>query len=124
MLLLKRMLIFLIISSLNVSYAQEAVPLKKGDAAPFAGVLLSNEKANFTRLLIEEKLLENASLNRSILLYKKNTDISEQQINNLLEQNSKLVEANNSSSTKMWLIIGVTILGTLGAVYAGKQVTR
>ena len=79
--LLKKMLSGLIIINflLATSHAEErvvSVSLQQGQPAPFSGVLLTNEKANETRV----KLIENESLSKSIEFYKKNEMIKVEQI--------------------------------------------
>jgi hypothetical protein len=108
----------------NLSNADDAVVLKEGEKAPYSGVLLTNQKANEIRNNLEEKTIQNDSLNRTIILYKKNEDINNERVNILLEQNKNTLDQLKSSEYKPWILIGLSVIATLGAVYAGKKVTQ
>lgn len=118
---LKNWLISLIIISLsNTASAEDAVYLVKGDSAPYAGVLMPLEKVQELRRNIIEfdsvKTL-NASLNKSIEIYKTNEALYDKKIEILNNQNLKLSEslynAHNSSTIEKVLYF------SLGALIAG-----
>lgn len=108
-----------------------AVVVSKGDAAPFSGVLLSNEKANQLKVISiehDEYKLLNDSLNRSINLYKSNEAVYDNKVNVLLQQNDKLaVDLYSARQTTMWEKLGFFVLGvaaTTAAVYGVKKATQ
>lgn len=105
------------------SFADQITELKKGQAAPYDGVLLDQEKANkAVNVLLERDLLKelNTSYEKTINLYKTNTDHIKQQNNLLLEQNDKLaLQLKESQSLNTWERIGLVTLGVLITVGAG-----
>lgn len=105
------------------SFADQITELKKGQAAPYDGVLLDQEKANkAVSVLLERDLLKelNTSYEKTINLYKSNTDHIKQQNNLLLEQNDKLaLQLKESQSLNTWERIGLVTLGVLITVGAG-----
>lgn len=122
--LLSFLMIFLTIST---SSAQNSVPLKLGDAAPFTGILFSKEGAEQVRyeLLEKESLVKlNDSLNKSLEIYKKNEDLYTQRYNNLLDQNNNLslsLEKARDSNTLRDVILvvsGMLAVGLAGYAYS------
>lgn len=115
----------MIVSTANAQV--ESVPLKKGELAPYEGVLLSNKKANEIKdELVEKDLLkqENDSLKKSVDLFKLKDQYSEDQIQKLLQSNSKLVDANLRQNNKyepvLWFALGVLATGL--TFYAAKEI--
>jgi len=86
----KSLSILLIISSLisNLSFAEEAVLLSKGEAAPYSGALLPVDKLQELR----KAYLEKDSLSRSIELYKSNELLYTKKVDVLSEQNDRLAK--------------------------------
>lgn len=109
----------------------EAVSIRKNDPAPFAGVLLSNEKANELNNGLNERdqlKLLNESYTKTIKLYKDNEDLYNNKVNTLLTQNDKLAQSlYDARETTAWERFGWFALGVVGtslAVYGVKKATQ
>lgn len=111
--------------------ATNSIYLIKGAITPYEGFLLSKEQA----LKIKSQLEEsddikniNVSLTKIRDLYKNNSDIKDQQINTLLDQNNKLVKSiSDTQVTANWdkyIYFGLGVLATGLAFYATKKVTQ
>lgn len=126
------MLTFLIIISLvSSSFAQESVPLVKGQSAPFDGVLLSKPKAEEVRVgLIERDQFKvfNEALQSNIKIQKTIIDNQKGQVDSLLKQNQKLVKqfdrANSVSNFERTMWFGLGIVATGLAVYGAGQIGK
>lgn len=79
----------------NLSYAQDAVFINKDDKAPFSGNLLTVEQ---TKKLYDDSL-DKSSLQKQLDLEQKNSTLKDQKVDILLNQNLKLIEANNTDHT-------------------------
>lgn len=116
-----KQLLILILSFNSFVYAEDSVSLTKGTPAPFDGVLLSNEKAN----QVKNDMDLNASLTKSIDLYKTKDIYATDQINQLLDQNKKLADSlvseqgNTRLENIVWFSLGVLATGL--SIYAAKQ---
>lgn len=111
--------------------ADQATALEKGQPAPYAGVLLDTEKANKTKIGLQERDLFEQIVNsqtKSIELLKQNNTYAENKVNLLLTQNDKLAEQLQSSqSFNTFERIGLIVLGvalTVGAGYALKGISK
>lgn len=131
--MLQTQLLILLIFSTTVrsSFADQAISLNKGDAAPFSGVLMDQEKSNLIKNQLQERdLFEKiiASQTTSINLLRQNGEYSEKKVGLLLDQNDKLAERLQSAQgLNNWERLGLVVLGiamTVGAGYAIKQVTK
>ena len=128
---MKNCLSFLmILLTLNVTMADSATPLEKGQPAPYSGVLLTNDKANEVRIkLIEKGYIEkeNTSLKRSLELSDLALKSSEEKSQLFIEQNDKLAKNLNSERqvgtvTKvLYFVLGAGAVG-LGVWGAGRLV--
>lgn len=128
---MKNLLSFLmILLTLNISIADDVVPIEQGQPAPYSGVLFSNKKANETRLkLVEKQYLEkeNTSLKRSLELSDIALKSSEEKSRLFLEQNDKLAKNLNSERqvgtlTKVvYFVLGAGAVG-LGVWGAGRLI--
>jgi|688.fasta_scaffold00313_51 hypothetical protein len=124
--MLKKPIIVLAITlifSTNIR-AEEVIVLNKGDIAPFAGILMDNNKANDVRLKLTELDFQkslNSSYEKSIKLYKDNEIYYVEKTNTLLSQNKDLIntmrasESLNKWENMAWFGLGiiVTIAGGL-----------
>jgi hypothetical protein len=101
---MKSFLSVLIIS--NIAYAEDAVLLQKNDPAPYQGFLLPKEKVQeLYNATIERDSYKaaNDSFEKSLKLEQTNSDLKDQKINLLLEQDDKLAKAlYNSQSLNNW----------------------
>lgn len=126
---MKNLLISLIIVTISLNSFSQVVSLNKDDKAPYAGLLFTKEKADELRkeLLDKDSLTaENQSLGKQIDLYKRKEDISTNQINELLDANTKLSshikDQNSEYRPLLWFVIGVAT-STL-TVYAIKKASQ
>lgn len=106
---MKKLLLILIISS--HALADDAVYLEKGQAAPFQGYLISEEKAEKIRLMdIDLKLQNRANelLTQENTLLRENINYSREHVKDL---NKQLVESRSSFFGKF----GVFLLGAATA---------
>lgn len=115
-------LIALILLISTPAFADQALPIKSGQPAPYDGVVLDNEKANKVKdQLIERDEFEklNQSYQKSIDLYKANEVIYSQENSLLLNSNVNLSkELSNSRGTSDWVKVGYFVLG-IAVVSAG-----
>ena len=129
--------IFSIIVSLSFSFPavaaekQQVYYLIKDDPAPYDGVLFPMKDAiELRKSLIEAEALKavNESYEKSIQLYKKNEQLTDQKYNTLLDQNDRLstalVESRRSNDLQKILWFGLGVLATGFAVYGAKKITQ
>jgi hypothetical protein len=86
----------ILISLSQISYAQDAVFLNKGQTSPFPGYLLPAGKVEqFQNDELQLSLLKtnNDSLTKSLTLEQQNSALKDQKVNLLLDQNNKLASA-------------------------------
>lgn len=125
--LLVTSLICLTVASSNVSATilSGSVVLKKGDASPYDGILLTEDKATtiYYELLDYDKLkLEDTSLRQAITLLQENNDTYLKEVTELKDQNTTLdtalTKANSNSfwSDALWFVIGAAVAGAAVAV--------
>jgi hypothetical protein len=125
----KNWLIFLIIVSLisHISFAKDAIPINKGDQAPFNGILLSTKKAEQVRIELIEKD-QFAIFNKALL--EVNDDqakiIKNQrtQVRLLSEQNNKLMNQIERTKWERHLWFGLGVLATGLSIYGAKQLVK
>ena len=106
--------------------ADTSVILKKSDLAPFAGVLMDEEKASkiHTQLLERDLYQElSDSQQKTINLYKSNQTLEDAQIKTLIDQNDKLSQAVQSAQgMSEFEKIGLFALGVVATIGAGLAV--
>lgn len=129
--------IFSIIVSLSFSFPaaaaekQQVYYLIKNDIAPYDGILFPMKDAlEIRKSLIEVEALKavNESYEKSIQLYKKNEQLTDQKYNTLIDQNERLstalVESRRSNDLQKILWFGLGVLATGFAVYGAKKITQ
>lgn len=126
--LVQTILLSVLVSS-NTAFADtEIINIKKGDIAPFSGVLLSDSQAKmvYGELVNCDKIkLLNKSLSDSIVIYQKNEVLYKSEITEVKTENLSLrtaVDAANSNN--FWrdaLYFGLGVLTTSAVVYATRS---
>lgn len=123
------LLIFL--TSVSNSFAQDVVELKKGEIAPFTGLLFTEAKAKDIKFVYEERdsfklMLDSA--NRSLTLMNSNLSLKDEQLNITTTQNTVLAkELRDQRGFNNWERFGWFGAGVVTALitfYAAKQATR
>lgn len=130
---MKTLLTFLMIGliTINSSFAQEAIVMKKDERAPFEGVLFPLEQANKIRYQLIEcdiKKELNLSYERTIKLYKENEGYQENKVSILMKQNDELskalTESKSTSDLQKIIWFGLGVIATGLAIYGTKQITK
>lgn len=124
-------LISLLLLLASPAYADQALPITKGQPSPVTGTVLDTEKAS----KIQNELIdadacqkENTSYQQSIDLYKKNEVIYNNENSMLLARNVDLSKALNeaketSDLTKiLYFVGGIIVVGT--AAYVGNKLSK
>lgn len=120
---------FLIVA--NPSFAQDVQYLSKDQKAPFEGFLFTAPKASELKDAVIERdnyKLINLSLEKSLELEKKNSELQNQKVNVVLEQNLNLTKSlNEERSMSNWeriLWFGLGVVGTGMAVYGASKIAK
>lgn len=126
--------ILLFAFTIQSAFADNVVTVKEGYVVPkeyHQGTLMDKEKAEKVRdELIDKDTLKktNDSLNKSILIYKSNEEIFNNQKDMLIKQNIALTETlNDSRETSGWVKVGYFVLGiavTSAAVYGAAKLAK
>lgn len=118
------------ILSIN-SKAEDAIQLKKGDPAPFSGVLTSVEHSKLIAVRLIERDTYKAlseSYQKTSDLYKINSELSDKKVNTLLDQNDKLSEqlknSQSISDVQKFLMFGLGIVTTIGAGFLVHEIAK
>jgi hypothetical protein len=120
---------FLIVA--NPSFAQDVQYLSKDQKAPFEGFLFTAPKASELKDAVIERdnyKLINLSLEKSLELEKKNSELQNQKVNVVLEQNLNLTKSLNEERSMsnweriLWFVLGV--VGTGMAVYGASKIAK
>jgi hypothetical protein len=108
--------------------AEDVISLEKDQKAPFSGVLFSPEKANeVKRKILERDLYKelSESQDRTISLYKSNSELADKKLDLLTTQNDKLAVALKDAQGMNTLErVALFALGVLATVGAGIAITR
>ena len=112
----------------NTAYANDAIVLNKGQAAPFTGLLLTEEKANTVYNDLNRYKLLNESLQTTVGLYEQNEKIQDKKVNTLLEQNDKLakdlMQARSTSNWEKVLWFGLGFISVGLGIYGVKTIAK
>jgi len=128
--MIKKLAILLLILS-NPAFADQALPITKGQASPVTGTVLDTEKADkIKNQLIDADACtkENASYQQSVTLYKQNEVIYNSENSMLLARNVDLSKALNeakstSDITKILYFVGGIVVVGAGA-YVGNKLSH
>ena len=125
--MIKYLIIFSFLST-NTLRADESVFLDKDQKAPFSGYLLPESKLRELRnnTLERDTLKElNSSLKTSLDLQTTNSNLKDQKVNLLLEQNDKLAKtAYDNRQLNTWEKLGYFVAGILVTGLAIKGVNE
>lgn len=115
----------------STAKSEDAVLLNQNEKAPYTGYLISKERAVELYKMgvqLQENVLLNESLTRSTEIYKKNDELSKQQLNVLLERNDllskQLLDTREVSTLEktLWFIGGIVL--SAGAVYGASKLAK
>ena len=127
---MKKFIAILLILS-QPAFADQALPIKLGNPAPFDGTILDKEKAEKVKdQLIDADAckLENDSFQKSVDLYKNNQVIYNQENSLLLGRNVELSKAlSEAKETSDWTKIGYFALGIIvvsAGVYGASRLGK
>lgn len=133
----KKLQIFsIVISSIflantTLAASEAVIHLEKNSPAPYSGILFPIETANDLRKdLIELSTLRilNESYSKSVQLYQKHIQSSDDKFKLITDQNDKLaeslVESRRSNDFQKVLWFGLGVLATGFAVYGAKKITQ
>lgn len=118
----------IIVTKINNSFAQDAIVLQKGGAAPYTGLLLPEATALELYGDLNKYKLLTASYEKSIELYKSNEELMDRKTKLLLDQNDKLYEMLNKERSRgnwekiIWFSLGFLSVGM--GVYGVKEITK
>lgn len=123
---------FLIVSLINnLCYAEDVIRLEKDKPAPFTGYLFTDSKTKEIRIqLLEREAYKelNESLEKTNSLYKQNTEMKDQQIKIITEQNTNLAknlrEERSTSNWERFMWFGLGVLATGAALHGLKEIAR
>jgi hypothetical protein len=129
---MKEMISILLVFMLSFSaLGQDSVPLNKGQAAPFEGVLFTTEKAQSIRKELIEKdqfKMFNEALLQNEEYYKTIISNNKGQIKLVLEQNTSLVKqaekAGSLTTLEKALWVAAGVIGTSLAVMGAGSLAR
>lgn len=128
---MKILSIFLVLMLSFSALAQDSVPLNKGQAAPFEGILFTTEKAQSIRKELIEKdqfKMFNEALLENEGYYKKIISNKNEQLNLTLNQNERLVKqaekAGSLTTLEKAMWVGLGILGTSLAIMGAGSLAR
>lgn len=128
---MKLLSIFLVLMISFSTFAQDSVPLNKGQAAPFEGILFTTEKAQSIRKELIEKdqfKMFNEALLQNEDYYKKIIANKNQQLDLTLNQNDRLVKqaekAGSLTTLEKALWVGAGVLATSLAIMGAGSLAR
>ena len=116
----------LLIFSVTVR-SEDVISIKKGEPAPFSGLLFTQEKSETIRrelLELDKLLIRNESLSKQLQLSDTRIELKEEQIESYRLQNRRLEKANNLNSNMQYIWFGLGILVTGAAVYGAGALSR
>jgi hypothetical protein len=123
------LILCLSLSTPSMAFADAKV-LRKGDVAPFDGVLLDHDSERAARVGVQERDAYKAlfeSQNKVVDIYKQNEAIYEQRISNLNAQNDKLAKETQAAVTAsgwekfLYFAAGAVVTGAI-AVGLGRAI--
>jgi hypothetical protein len=118
---IKLLSLILILQTISINCrADTAVPVVKGNPAPFNGVLMDNEKANKVDNAIKERdLYKQIMNNTNDILYKE-----QDKVKILIQQNEKLLKQQSLTDLEKYLLFGLGIATTIGAGVLVKNIIK
>lgn len=117
----------LLIGSVDVSNAQDAQYIDKGQPAPYSGILFTEKKAQDIRSELLEgdktKLLLETEKHRS-QRFLQVIELKDEEIELYNKQNQRLMKVNDRSDTMNIMWFGLGVLATGLAVYGAGALSR
>jgi len=103
------------------------IPVNKGQAAPFTGILFTSEKANSIRLELIAKdglVKEVESFKKTVELQDINLKIYKDMSNKLLDEQKQLIDAATMKTYEKYAWLGLGVLGAFASVYAAGALKK
>lgn len=119
--------LLLISLTVNLSISQDVIPVNKGQAAPFTGILFTSEKANSIRLELIAKdglVKEVESFKKTVELQDINLKIYKDMSNKLLDEQKQLIDAATMKTYEKYAWLGLGVLGAFASVYAAGALKK
>lgn len=114
----------LLIFSVTVR-ANDVVSIKKGQPAPYDGIIFTEKRANELRqevLELDKQRIMVQSRDERIQIYQSRIQLKDEEIELYRTQNNRLIRQNESNKSignvERMVWVGLGVLATVGAVYA------
>lgn len=117
----------LLIFSINLRANDNVVPIKKGEAAPFEGVLFTEDKANEVRrdlLELDKQRYMVESRNERLGILQSRIELKDEEIELFRVQNDRLVKHSKTTDVERMVWFALGVIATGAAVYGAGSLAR
>lgn len=117
--------------SVTIKAENDVVSIKKGEAAPFAGILFTEDKANQVRIeVLEQQKLRYMvqSRDEKLGIFSTRIELKDEEIELLRKQNLRIYNQNKTNSSVgtieriVWFGLGIMVTGA--AVYGARGLSK